>query len=230
MVNQAKIEADIVLVREEITTILSQLKELDRNRPAQLKLIKKKSGNYNREALEIFLEQTQDSIDLLRKFEKTFLQILALVLLARAEGHRDAQFQLLLQRYRSLETLITDLTRNREKQISVLASLLWKGQGTHQIPVQKIRNWRLRSLLQEEDRIFGLIQAVYTKDRQALEEIRQRLTYESRWERGITLTAFASWLIPGLGTICFFAITQTYGWANQHTPNMRILTSLSQGN
>ncbi|MEK6969568.1 MAG: hypothetical protein AABW48_04025 [Nanoarchaeota archaeon] len=181
MVDQEKAQADIELIKKEIETIFAELTVIDQQRLEATGKSFKNGFKFNKNELQpdstvsnsllTFSTLTKQSLSLLNKFEKSFLKIVAYVLLIKQGGHKDPQFQDLFRRYKIMEKFLKQLYKEQKKQIKRVNSILGALNSKFNFIPLKIRYQMLLFSLNEENRLKLLIASIYGNSKETIDRL-----------------------------------------------------------
>lgn len=236
MIDQEKAQADIELIQKEIENIFAELTVIDQKRLESIGNLFKNGFKFNKNKLQPnsivlnslinFSALTKQSLSLLNNFEKSFLKIVAYVLLIKQGGHKDPQFQDLFKRYKMMEKFLKQLNREQKKQIKKSSAIINASSSKFNFIHLKIRYQRLLFSLNEENKLKLLIASIYGNSKETIDRLYLILEKEKFKKKIIFTVAGMAWLTPFIGTALSAGIIYAYSWTNKYSENYKVLLDL----
>lgn len=211
-------EQNIMYLRQEIESTFNSLSHLDHQRLKQLQGFLQGSDG----AGEWFIRSTQETLVLLEGFERSFLGVMAHILLKEHGGHHSPAFQQLVQRYKLMEKPMRAIRKLREQQVRA-AQQLMKSTGL----LKRYYLHRLQRALRREEDLVNLIEALYQHGEAEFHELGKALALEQRKANLVQGAAITSLGVPVLGTVLYVGITSVYQWANRYSKNYKEVRRLA---
>lgn len=234
--DQEKAQADIELIKKEIENIFTELTVIDQQRLESIESVFKNILKLNKKEIQpnstvlnpllTFSTLTKQSLSSLNKFEKSFLKIVAYVLLIKQEGHKDPQFQDLFKRYKMMEKFFKQLNREQKKQIKRAGSIINALNSKFNFIPLKIRYQMLLFSLNEENKLKLLIASIYGNSKETIDRLDSILEKEKFKKKVVLAVAGVAWLTPFIGTALSAGIIYAYSWTNKYSENYKVLLDL----